>query len=58
VVGKSEITSNLGFWESLGDMWKETNGEQGVKADFHWSPKMHESFANYIIQRNSEYFNQ
>ena len=58
VVGKSEITSNLGFWEKLDDVWKKTNGEQGVKDDFHWSPKMHESFANYIIQTNSEYFNQ
>ena len=58
VVGKSEITSNLGFWEKLDDVWKETNGEQGIKDDFHWSPKMHESFANYIIQTNSEYFNK
>jgi hypothetical protein len=58
VVGKSEITSNLGFWEKLDDVWKETNGEQGIKDDFHWSPKMHELFANYIIQTNSEYFNK
>jgi len=58
VVGKSKITSNLGFWESLDDVWKKTNGEEGAKDDFHWSPKMHESFANYIIQTNSEYFNQ
>jgi len=58
VVGKSEIISNLGFWESLDDAWKETSGKQGVKDDFHWSPKMHESFANYIIQTNSEYFNK
>lgn len=58
VVGKSEISFNLGFWESLHDLWKETNGEQGRKDDAHWSPKMHESFANYIIQTNPEYFNQ
>lgn len=58
VIGRSEITSNLGFWESLNDEWKETNGEQGKKDDVHWSIRMNESFANYIIQTNSEYFNQ
>ena len=58
VVGKNEISSNLGFWESLHDLWKETNGEQGRKDDDHWSSKMHESFANYIIQTNPEYFNK
>ncbi len=58
VIGKSEITSNLGFWESLYDVWKETNGELGVQGDHHWSTRMHESFANYIIQTNSEYFNK
>jgi hypothetical protein len=58
VVGKNEITSNLGFWESLHNEWEATNGERGIKDDFHWSLKMHESFANYIIQTNSEYFNK
>jgi hypothetical protein len=58
VIGKNEITYNLGFWESLNDVWKETNGELGVQGDHHWSTRMHESFADYIIQTNSEYFNQ
>lgn len=58
VIGRSEITSNLGFWESLNDIWKETNGEHGIQGDHHWSTRMHESFADYIIQTNSEYFNK
>lgn len=58
VVGKSQITSILGFWESMYDVWRTTNGEQGTEGDFHWSPKMYESFANYIIQTNPEYFNK
>ena len=58
VIGRSQITSNLGFWESWNNVWEKTNGEQGRKDDFHWSTKMHESFANYVIQTNSEYFNK
>lgn len=58
VIGKSEIISNLGFWETLNDIWEETSGEQGMKDDFHWSPKMHEAFANYIIRTHPEYFNE
>lgn len=58
VIGKSEITSNLGFWETLHDVWKETDGKQGKLGDHHWSNRTHESFANYIIQTNPEYFNK
>ncbi len=58
VIGKSEITSILGFWESLNDEWQRTNGENGKNGDIHWSTRMNESFANYIIQTNSEYFNK
>jgi hypothetical protein len=57
VIGKSEITSNLGFWETLQNVWKETHSEYGVKDDHHWSNKMHEAFANYIIRTYPEYFN-
>ena len=58
VIGRSEITSILGFWESLNDEWQKTNGENGKRGDFHWSTRMHESFANYIIETNPEYFNK
>lgn len=58
VIGKNEITSNLGYWETINDLWKKTNGEYGKKGDEHWSTKTHESFANYIIKTNAEYFNQ
>lgn len=58
VIGKSEITSILGFWESLNDEWQRTNGKNGKEEDSHWSTRMHESFANYIIQTNPEYFNK
>lgn len=58
VIGKNEITSNLGFWETWYDVWKETGGQYGIEGDHHWSTKMNESFANYIIQTNPEYFNK
>jgi hypothetical protein len=58
VIGKSEITSNLGFWETLHMEFINTNGESGTKDNFHWSNKMHEAFANYIIRTYSKHFNQ
>jgi predicted nucleic-acid-binding Zn-ribbon protein len=57
VLGKTQITSELGFWESLHDIFV-SNGEVGPgKADFHWSPKTNEAFANYIIKTYPDYFN-
>ena len=57
VLGKTQITSELGFWESIHDIFV-SNGEVGPgKADFHWSPKTNEAFANYIIKTYPDYFN-
>ena len=57
VMGRTQITSELGFWESLNDIFV-ANGEVGPgKADFHWSPKTNEAFANFIIKTYPDYFN-
>lgn len=58
IIGRNEITSNLGCWQTSHDVWKETNGRYGIEGDLHWSTKTHELFANYIIKTNAEYFNQ
>lgn len=53
---RSKIEKEIGFWESLHMLYNKTNGEMGIKDDFHWSNDMHKSFADYIIVNNSEYF--
>jgi hypothetical protein len=57
VMGRTQITTELGFWESLHDVYV-ANGRIGTgNADFHWSPKTNEAFANYIIKTYPDYFN-
>lgn len=57
IVSATEIKNEVGYWESLHDLWKSSNGVDGKKDDFHWSPKMHSGFANYIMNKYPKYFN-
>ena len=50
------ITDELGIWETLEDVWKNTNGERGDKADGHWSEDMNIKFAKHIIKSYPQYF--
>jgi hypothetical protein len=52
----SKIENEIGFWESSHMLYTKTNGECGVKDDFHWSPNMNQSFGNYIIKNNPKHF--
>ena len=38
----------IGFWETLNDVYNQTNGEYGNKNDIHWSEKMDISFFEVI----------
>jgi len=51
------ITEKIGFWESDHILWQKTNGEFGKKDDFHFSPKMHKAFADYVIVKFPQFFN-
>ncbi len=57
VISKSEISKEVGFWDTKHDEFIETNGNSGVEWDEHFSTKMNREFANLIIRHNLEYFN-
>jgi hypothetical protein len=54
---KKILSNNIGKWETLDDEFKNSNGEKGIFADYHWSEKMHELFYNYIINNKLKNFN-
>jgi hypothetical protein len=56
VLNRNEITEIIGYWHTLRDLYKETNGEEGKMGDVHFSPKMHKAFADYLIIKFPQYF--
>lgn len=57
VFTKKVLNNLIGYWHTLDDEYKETNGKSGLWADEHFSLKMHKSFAELIIKMNNSYFN-
>lgn len=57
VIGKKQLTNEIGFWHTLRDLYEETNGEYGGMGDAHFSPKMHKAFADYLIVKFPQFFN-
>ncbi len=57
VLNKSDIIKELGFWKTLNDVWIETNGNDGIGGDLHWSNETHTAFANYLIVKFPQFFN-
>lgn len=58
VLNRNQITEIIGFWHTLKDVYKETNGVQGSVGDAHFSPKMHKAFSDYLIVKFPHFFNQ
>jgi len=58
VIGKKQLTNEIGFWHTLRNLYEETNGEEGKMGDAHFSPKMHKAFADYLIVKFPQFFNQ
>jgi len=56
VLTRAKIEEILGFWESHHSLFNESDGELGKKDDFHWSKKMNDAFANYLIVKYPQYF--
>jgi hypothetical protein len=54
---KDVITKDLGIWETLQNVYRNTNGERGDRGDGHWSEDMNIKFAEHIIKNYSQYFN-
>jgi hypothetical protein len=57
VENKDKIKKEIGFWHTLYDLWKETEGQEGVQGDHHFSSKMHKAFADYLIVKFPQFFN-
>jgi hypothetical protein len=53
---KSQITQGVGYWYTLWDVWKETNGVHGSEGDAHFSQTMHQGFADYLTNKFNEWF--
>lgn len=46
---KSDITKQIGVWETLNDDWNNSNGIIGKEGDFHWGLNMNKLMADFII---------
>jgi len=57
VIGQKQLTKEIGFWHTLGDLYLETNGVNGSKHDAHWSLKTHKAFADYVLVKFPQFFN-
>ena len=53
---KDVITKDLGIWETLQNVYRNTNGQRGDRCDGHWSEDMNIKFAEHIIKSYPEYF--
>jgi hypothetical protein len=58
IINKTQIKKEIGFWHTYKDLYKETKGMHGYPNDFHFSPKMHTAFADWIINKFPEYFDK
>jgi hypothetical protein len=50
IIYREEMTKLIGVWDTLGDVYERTNGEQGKKGDGHWSPDMNIKFMNFLLK--------
>jgi hypothetical protein len=53
---KNVITDKLNMWETLKDVWNNTNGKSGDRSDGHWSEDMNIKFAEHIIKSYPQHF--
>ena len=52
-----KIEKNIGEFQTLHQLYIQTNGENGVYGDHHWSELGDKKFSEYIIKNNLKYFN-
>jgi hypothetical protein len=51
IMDKIDIEREIGKWETMDDVWKNTDGLQGDKSNFHWSAYYASLFANYLYNK-------
>lgn len=57
VVGKTQLTDEIGFWHTKHEEYEETNGKFGLEWDEHFSTKMNKAFSKWIMKKYPKYFN-
>jgi hypothetical protein len=50
IIYREEMTQLLGLWDTMDDVYKRTNGEQGSPKDGHWSMDMNLKFMNFLLK--------
>lgn len=58
VVGKEQLTKEIGFWHTKHEEYQETDGEYGIEWDEHFSTKMNKSFSEWMQNKYPKYFNK
>lgn len=53
---KDIIKNKTGIWETLNDEYLKTDGVGGTMGDVHWTKNMHKLFANYVINKFTQFF--
>ena len=48
---KKILLEKLNFWETIDDIFIQTNGKAGIKDDSHWSHNMNRIFGEYIVNK-------
>lgn len=51
IFDREKITKEINFWETLGDQYIKTNGQQGFENDSHWSVEMYEKIIEFIKEK-------
>jgi hypothetical protein len=58
VIGRTQLTNEIGFWDTQHDEYIETSGKFGIEWDEHFSTKMNKEFANWVMKKYPKYFNK
>lgn len=58
VLGKTQLTREIGFWHTKDMEYNESNGEEGLEYDEHFSKKMNRAFADFIKNKYPKYFKE
>jgi hypothetical protein len=48
---KEIITKNIGYWESFDDLFKKTDGNDGMRGNLHWSFPYNVDFGKYVLTK-------
>jgi hypothetical protein len=51
IMDRTDMEREIGKWDTMDDVWENTNGKEGYKSDFHWSAEYAKLFSNYLYNK-------